>query len=159
MRRGNTAARPACYITRRSSVHGIGVFAARDVRKGEIIDEYVGERITHSEANRRYGALHASDSHTFLFTVNSRVVIDGGVGGNDMRFINHSCSPNCEPKFVRGRVFIVAKKNIARGQELGMAYNIAREDDDPPNVDELYACRCASPRCRGTMLWPARSGH
>jgi SET domain-containing protein len=154
MRDGDPAARPA-YITRRSAVHGNGIFAVRDIRKGEIIDEYVGERITHSEANRRYGALHASDNHTFLFTVNSRVVIDGGVGGNDLRFVNHSCAPNCEPDFVRGRVFIVARKNIPCGQELGLDYNIAREDDDPPNVDEIYACRCASPRCRGTMLWPA----
>lgn len=147
-----------CYIVRRSRVHGHGAFATRDIGKGEIIDEYVGERITHGEANRRYGVQHLSDSHTFLFTVSSRVVIDGGVGGNDTRFINHSCEPNCEPRVVRGRIFIVARKRIVKGAELGVDYSIAREDDDPPNVDELYACRCASPRCRGTMLWPATRG-
>lgn len=146
----------ALYTVKQSPVHGSGAFAVRDVKKGEVIDEYVGERITHAEADRRYGVRHIHDGHTFLFTVNSRVVIDGSVGGNDTRFINHSCEPNCEPHIVRGRVFIVARKNISSGQELGMDYSIAREDDDPPNVDEIYACRCASTRCRGTMLWPPR---
>jgi SET domain-containing protein len=145
-----------CYKVRPSPVHGYGVFAIRDIRKGETVGEYVGERITHGEANRRYGEKHEHDGHTLLFTVSSRVVIDGSVGGNDTRFINHSCAPNCEARIVRGRVFIVARKGIRNGEEIYLEYSIAREDDDPPNVDEIYACRCASARCRGTMLWPAR---
>ncbi len=144
------------FVVRRSRVHGMGAFAVRDIRKGEVVAEYVGERITHGEANRRYGTIHVNDSHTFLFTVSTRTVIDGSVGGNDSRFINHRCDPNCEAVIRRGRVFIVSTRRILAEEELGFEYNIGREDDDPPNVDELYACRCGARRCRGTILWPAR---
>jgi len=134
----------------------MGAFAVRDIAKGDVISEYVGERITHGEANRRYGEQHANDSHTFLFTVNARTVIDGSVGGNDSRFINHRCDPNCEAVVRKGRIFIVATRRIRAGEELGFEYNIGREENDPPNVDEIYACRCGARRCRGTILWPPR---
>lgn len=144
------------YAVRRSRVHGRGAFATRDIRKGEIVDEYVGDRISHAQANWRYRHRDHSDSHTFLFTVSSRTVIDGSIGGNDSRFINHKCEPNCEPQIRRGRVFIVATRTIPAGEELGFEYNIGREDDDPPDVDEIYACRCGSRKCRGTYLWPPK---
>jgi hypothetical protein len=54
------------------------------------------------------------------------------------------------------RGFIDATRDIAPGDELGYDYEIGREKDDPPNVDEIYACRCGSPQCRGTMLWPPK---
>ena len=41
---------------------------------------------------------------------------------------------------------------IKPGEELGYDYEIGRDKDDPPNVDEIYACRCGSPKCRGSML-------
>jgi SET domain-containing protein len=150
------AAGQPLFVVRRSRVHGMGAFAVRDIRKGEVVAEYVGERITHGEASRRYGAQQYSDSHTFLFTVSTKTVIDGSVGGNDSRFINHRCDPNCEAVIRRGRVFIVSTKRIRAGEEIGFEYNIGREDDDPPNVDEIYACRCGARRCRGTILWPPR---
>ena len=83
-------------------------------------------------------------------------MIDAGVGGNEARFINHQCDPNCESTIEKGRVFIEAIRAIAAGEELGYDYQIGREKDDPPNVDEIYACRCGSPKCRGTMLWPPK---
>lgn len=144
------------YAVRDSQVHGLGAFAARPVRKGEVIDEYTGERITHEEANERYKHRDERDTLTFLFTVDEHTVIDGSVGGNGTRYINHRCEPNCAPRYRKGRVFIVATRDIAAGEELGFEYNIAREDDDPPDVDAIWACRCASPKCRGTLLWPPR---
>ena len=144
------------FAVRRSKVHGRGVFATRAIRKGEVLAEFTGERISHAEANWRYRHRDFNDSHTFLFTVSSRTVIDARHGGNDTRFINHRCDPNCEPQIIRGRVFIVAIRAIRPGDELGFEYNIGREDDDPPNVDDIYACRCGARRCRGTILWPAR---
>jgi uncharacterized protein len=124
---------------RNSPVHGRGVFAVAPIKKGARIIEY-----------------HESDNHTFLFIVDKHTVIDAGVGGNDARFINHQCEGNCESVIENRRVFIDATRNIAPGEELGYDYEIGREKDDPPNVDEIYACRCGSPQCRGTMLWPAK---
>lgn len=140
---------------RHSTVHGLGVFATRRIPKGTRIIEYVGERVSHEEADQRYEDKDASDSHTFLFIVDEQAVIDAGVGGNEARFINHSCEPNCESVIEHGQVFIEAIRTIEPGAELTYDYQIQREDDDPDDVDEVFACRCGYSGCRGTMLWPA----
>ena len=144
------------YEVRRSSVHGYGGFAKKALKKGTRITEYLGDRITHNDADLRYEDHDENDNHTFLFIVDKKIVIDAGIGGNDARFINHKCEPNCESEIKKGRVFIIATQKIAKGDELGYDYQIGREKDDPENVDEIYACRCGSPKCRGTMLWPAK---
>jgi len=146
------------FKVRRSRVHGRGVFALRRIRKGTRIIEYLGERISHRVADRRYEDHDENDNHTFLFSVDRGLVIDAGVDGNEARFINHSCEPNCESVIERRRVFIDALRDIAPGEELSYDYQIGRERGDPPNVDEIYACRCGSKACRGTMLWPPRRG-
>ena len=139
---------------RRSNVHGLGVFAIKRIPKGTRIIEYVGERVSHEEADRRYEEKDANDSHTFLFIVDSRTVIDAGVDGNDARFFNHSCNPNCESTVEKRRVYIEAIRDIEPGAELTYDYQIQREDDDPDNIDAVFACRCGFAQCRGTMLWP-----
>lgn len=144
--------RPPLYRVRQSKIHGRGVFAARRIRKGTRIIEYVGERVTHAEADRRYEDRPADDNHTFLFIVDARTVIDAGVDGNAARFINHSCDPNCETVTEKRRIYIEAIKTIQPGVELSYDYQIQREPGDPPEVDEVFACRCGAPDCRGTML-------
>src|SRR5262249_9880709 len=123
-------------------------------KKGTRIIEYVGERVSHDEADRRYEEKDVTDSHTFLFIVDSKTVIDAGVDGNDARFINHSCNPNCESTVEKRRVYIEAIRDIEPGAELSYDYQIQREDDDPDDIDEVFACRCGFTQCRGTMLWP-----
>jgi SET domain-containing protein len=160
MAKSHPGARPSrkevhpLYEVRHSKVHGYGAFALRDIKKGERIDEYLGDRISHKEADERYEDHDQNDNHTFLFIVDKRTVIDAGIGGNDARFINHQCDPNCESTIEKGRVWIEAVRPIRKGEELGYDYQIGREKDDPENVDEIYACRCGSKKCRGTMLWP-----
>ncbi|HKZ74049.1 MAG TPA: SET domain-containing protein-lysine N-methyltransferase [Steroidobacteraceae bacterium] len=139
---------------RRSRVHGRGVFAAQPIRKGTRIIEYVGERVSREEADRRYDDKDPNDNHTFLFIVDKHIVIDAGVGGNAARYINHSCDPNCESVIEKKRVFIEALRHIEPGEELAYDYQIQREKDDPPDVDEVFACCCGTKQCRGTMLWP-----
>jgi SET domain-containing protein len=141
---------------RNSAVHGRGVFAVAAIRKGTRILEYLGERVSHAAADQRYEDHDENDNHTFLFIVDKNTVIDAAVDGNDARFINHQCSGNCESAIENRRVFIDATRDIAAGEELGYDYEIGRDQDDPPNVDEIYACRCGSPKCRGTMLWPPK---
>ena len=149
------AAKPLITV-QRSSVHGSGVFAARSIRKGTRIIEYTGERVTHAQADIRYEDKDEKDNHTFLFIVDRKTVIDAGVDGNDARFINHSCDPNCESVIEGRRVFIEAIRNIAAGEELAYDYQIQRDADDPADIDQIFACRCGSETCRGTMLWPAK---
>ena len=146
--------RQPLFEVRRSAVHGLGAFALRRITKGSRIVEYLGERVSHKEADRRYEGKEANDAHTFLFIVDSRTVIDAGVDGNDARFLNHSCNPNCESVIENRRVFIEAIRTIEPGEELTYDYQIQREEDDPPGIEEVFACHCGFPQCRGTMLWP-----
>ena len=143
-------------LVRRSKVHGNGCFARRDIPKGTRVIEYLGERISHKEADRRYEGADVNDNHTFLFIADRRTVIDATRGGNEARWINHSCDGNCESETEKGRVFVDALRDIKKGEELGYDYQIGRDKNDPPNVDEIYACRCGSPKCRGSMLWPPK---
>jgi uncharacterized protein len=145
------------FEVRASPLHGLGVFALRRIRKGTRIIEYLGERVSHAEADRRYEHKDVGDAHTFLFIVDEQTVIDAGVDGNAARFVNHACQPNCESVIEQRRVFIEALRTIGPGEELTYDYQIQREADDPPNIDAIFACRCGSARCRGSMLWPPRT--
>ena len=141
------------FAVRRSSIHGKGVFALRRIRKGERIIEYKGERISHAEADRRYEAEHeADDPHTFLFTVDDKIVIDAARGGNSSRWINHSCSPNCETEDDDGRIYIEALRDIRPGEELTYDYLLYLDERHTPAAKRENRCFCGSRRCRGTML-------
>ncbi len=140
------------FEVRHSPVHGHGVFALRRIRKGTTVIEYLGERVTHAHADARYENKDPRDNHTFLFTVDSKTVIDAGVNGNEARFVNHGCDPNCQSVTQNKRIFIEAIRTIRSGEELVYDYQIQRDDDDPADVDAIFACRCGASSCRGSML-------
>jgi SET domain-containing protein len=140
------------YVVRQSRIHGRGVYATRRIRTGTRIVEYVGDRISHDEADARYEARADDDGHTFLFVVDDELCIDAGVGGNEARFINHKCDANCETVIEGRRVYIEAIRTIQPGEELGYDYQLTWESTDDPEELKLYACRCGAATCRGTML-------
>ena len=158
-KRAKAAPKNKWIVVRHSKVHGYGCFARRFIPKGTRVIEYLGERISHKEADRRYEGADVNDNHTFLFIADRKTVIDATAGGNEARFINHSCDGNCESEIEKSRVFIDAIKDIKKGEELGYDYQIGRDRNDPANVDEIYACRCGAPDCRGSMLWPSLKEH
>jgi uncharacterized protein len=135
-----------------SRIHGRGVVASKAIPAGQRIIEYTGERITNAEADRRYPFDESKPQHTFLFSVNSRTIIDAAYGGNVARFINHSCDPNCESVIERGRVFIHALRDIEPGEELGYDYWFVLDEPHNAANKALYPCRCGSKNCRGTLL-------
>ena len=147
---------PQPFVVKGSSIQGSGGYAIRDIKAGERVIEYVGERISAAECDRRYDDAKMSRHHTFLFTVTSRIIIDAAVNGNDARFINHSCDPNCEAIDEGGRIFIYAMKPIANGEELLYDYGYARDTTTTEEDEQLYVCRCGSPKCRGTILEPPK---
>jgi SET domain-containing protein len=148
--------RAPLFEVRHSPIHGYGVFAARRIRKGTTVVEYLGDRVSHAQADARYEDKNPSDNHTFLFTVDAKTVIDGGVNGNEARYINHGCVPNCESSTRNKRIFIDAIRTIQPGEELAYDYQIQRDSDDAANVDEIFACRCGATGCRGSMLEAAK---
>jgi hypothetical protein len=116
----------------------------------------VGERISHAEADRRYDDDTMKRHHTFLFTLNNRTVIDAAVGGNESRFINHSCAPNCEAVIDSGHIYIESIRTIQPGAELVYDYQYERAPDADESDEARYPCRCGAPNCRGTILAPPK---
>jgi uncharacterized protein len=142
--------------TRRSGVHGKGVFAVQDLAEGETIIEYVGEIIKWKEAQRRHPHDPNDPNHTFYFHIDKKHVIDALYGGNSSRWINHSCDPNCEADEDGGRVFIKALRNIAAGEELNYDYGLIIDEKYTKELKAEYPCWCGASNCRGTLLAPKK---
>jgi len=138
-----------------SNVHGTGLFALEFIPKDTKIIEYEGEHIGWEEADERHPHNSNDPYHTFYFQLESGSVIDGGVGGNESRWINHSCDPNTEAYEEEGeRVFIYAIKDIAAGEEVTYNYRLVLDEDYTPELQACYKCCCGSKNCCGTMLGP-----
>ncbi len=144
------------YEVRNSPIHGKGVFALRALEPGERIIEYRGERISWDEATARAERRGGPLNHTFYFSLADGRVIDGGSRGNDARWINHACSPNCEAYEEKGRVYIHAIGPIDAGEELNYNYALIYDERHTPALKRLFECRCGTPACSGTMLAPKR---
>ncbi len=142
--------------TRRSGVHGRGVFAVQDIAEGEIIIEYKGEVISWQEAQDRHPHDPDQPNHTFYFHIDDEHVIDGKHRGNCARWINHSCGPNCYADERSGRVFITALRNIQAGEELNYDYGLMVQERYTKKLKAEYPCWCGSQNCRGTLLAPKR---
>ncbi|PYJ52683.1 MAG: hypothetical protein DME83_04595, partial [Verrucomicrobia bacterium] len=109
---------------RRSGVHGRGVYATQFILEGTRIIEYTGQRVSWEDAPN-----DESNPHTFNFGLESGEVINPEIGGNEARWINHCCDPNCEAIEEDDRIFIYALRDIEPGQEL--FYDYAMEIDEP----------------------------
>ena len=136
----------ASIEVRESGIHGRGVYAIKKIKKGSEIIEYTGERIGEEEANERY----EDNPSTYLFMVDDDIYIDGLSKGNEARFINHSCDPNCVAYLEDdNRVVIYALKKIRPGDEL--AYNYRLTDEGLEGGTD-YTCYCGAEDCKGTMM-------
>lgn len=140
------------FIVRKSRVHGNGVFARREISKGEKIVEYVGEKITKDEAEKRGNEQlansknHKNGGGVYIFELNKKFDIDGNVSWNPARYINHSCEPNCEVVDEKGHLWIEAMRKIAEGEELNYDYGYGMDDF------ENHPCKCDGEKCIGFIV-------
>ncbi len=140
--------KPAVQIeVRESGVHGRGVYTIQFIRKGTRIIEYAGERVPWERAPD-----NADNPHTFNFGLENGDVINPEIGGNDARWINHSCNPNCEAVEEDDRIFIYAMRNIEAGEELLYDYQMQIDEPITDAAKKKFACHCGASNCRGTML-------
>ncbi|HET7845116.1 MAG TPA: SET domain-containing protein-lysine N-methyltransferase [Xanthomonadales bacterium] len=153
------------FIVRNSPIHGRGVFALTDLEPGTDLVQYKGRLLTTAQADRLYE--NTSDTgHTFLFTLNDDYVVDANSNGNAARWINHSCNPNCvadtdeapDGKPKNEKIMIRTRRRIRAGEELTYDYGIVLEEPHTTRMKRIWACRCGSRRCTGTMLKPKRNG-
>ncbi len=140
------------FEVRESPIQGLGAFAIRPIPAGTRIIEYAGERLTPAEAEARYPDEPGQRHHTFLFAIDDDVVVDASVNGNEARFLNHSCAPNCDVVVDAKRLWIEAIHDIEVGEELVYDYAFVLEERHTPAVKKRYLCRCGTITCRGTIL-------
>jgi SET domain-containing protein len=138
-------------FARRSAIHGRGVYARTAIPDGTRIIEYVGEKITKAEALRReqqrLARLRAGgDGSVYIFELNQRQDLDGRLSRNVARLINHSCAPNCRAETIRGHVWIIARRDIAAGEELTYDYGF------PFSEWPQHPCRCGAADCVGFIV-------
>jgi len=140
------------FEIRESPIQGLGAFATRVIPSGTRLIEYAGERLTPKEADDRYPDEEATRHHTFLFAIDDDIVIDAAVSGNEARFINHSCDPNCDAVIDDGRIWIETIREVQPGEELAYDYAFLLEERHTPAAKQRYPCSCGSRTCRGTIL-------
>lgn len=140
-------------------MHGLGAFATEPIPVGTRLVEYAGERITPEEADRRYpDEPEAPHVHTVLFAIDDDIIVDANVHGNDARFLNHSCAPNCDVVVEDERLWIETIRDVRPGEELVYDYQMVLTERHTPAAKRRYPCRCGAATCRGTMLAKKRGG-
>ena len=128
--------------TRKSRIHGRGVFARRDIPAGTRLIEYVGLPISKKKSDEL-----CLQQNSYVFTVSAASDIDGKVSWNPARLMNHSCEPNCEANVDESdRIWIFSIRSIARAEELTFNYGYSLEDF------MKFPCRCGAPSCVGYMV-------
>lgn len=145
------------YDIRESGIHNRGMFARERIKKNSLVVEYIGEKISKKESERRgiermEEARRDGGGAVYIFELNKRFDIDGNVPENEARLINHSCSPNCEPRVINGQIWIVSLEVIETGDELTYDYGY-----DLEHFLE-HPCRCGSKKCVGYIVRTDKRG-
>lgn len=133
-------------------MHGRGVFALVDLPADTALIEYTGRVISWQQAQQAHPHDAAQPNHTFYFHVDDEHVIDGSMGGNSARWMNHSCDPNCVAEDDGGRIWIRTLRAVRAGEELCFDYGLVIDEPLTPDLAAEFACHCGSARCRGSLL-------
>jgi|TARA_B110000483_G_scaffold231570_1_gene298109 hypothetical protein len=143
-----------------SKIHGNGIVASKEIKKNTKIIQYIGEKVTKKEGDRRSEQrikkyLNKKNmGSVYIFELNKRYDIDGSPLYNKARYINHSCDPNCEVDIIKNEIWISSIKLIKKDEELNYDYGY------PFDVDDFndHICKCGSSKCIGYIIskddWP-----
>ena len=147
------------WFKKKSHVHGSGLFAVQNIKKGSKIIEYIGDKVTKKEGDKRADKQikqykkNKNNGMVYVFELNKLYDIDGSVSHNHAKLINHSCNSNCEVEIINNEIWISAIKNIKKNTELSYNYGYSYDTD---YVDHI--CKCGSSKCVGYILdedhWP-----
>jgi len=145
---------------KKSKIHGLGIIAKTDIKKNTKIIQYIGEKVTKKEGDRR-SALRIkrylnkkNEGSVYIFELNKKYDIDGCPSYNKARYINHSCEPNCEVDIIKNEIWISSIRYIKKGEELSYDYGYPFDKDDYCD----HKCKCGSIKCIGYIIsqddWP-----
>lgn len=145
---------------KKSKVHGIGIFASKNIKKGTKIIQYIGEKVSKKEGDKRSEERikkylnKENEGSVYIFELNKKYDIDGSPLYNKARYINHSCNPNCEVDIINNEIWIKSIKAIKKNEELNYDYGYPFDKDDFSD----HVCKCKSKNCIGFIMsqddWP-----
>ena len=148
------------WKVKKSKVHGTGIFATKDISKNIKIIQYIGDKVTKSEGDRRSALrirkyLNSKQTGSvYIFELNNKYDIDGFVPSNKAKFINHSCNPNCEVDIIKNEIWISSIKKIKKNDELSYDYGYSFDKEDFRD----HVCKCGAKNCIGFIIssdeWP-----
>jgi len=139
-------------LIKNSKIHGKGIYAKKNIKKGTKIIEYIGEIISKDEGYKRAGDQYKLSKKNknlgavYVFELNKKYDLDGSFKYNLARFINHSCNPNSKYKQKGLRIWIVAKNNIKKGEEISYDYGYDLKEY------KNHKCKCGSKKCIGYII-------
>ncbi|MDC3172134.1 SET domain-containing protein-lysine N-methyltransferase [Pelagibacteraceae bacterium] len=139
---------------KKSKVHGTGIVATENIKKGVQIIQYIGERITKREGDKRSAERirkylnKKNEGSVYIFELNNKYDIDGSPLYNKARYINHSCNPNCEVDIIKNEIWIVSIKKINKGDELSYDYGYPFDKEDYKD----HICKCGEKKCIGYII-------
>uniref|UniRef100_A0AAY4BSU0 Histone-lysine N-methyltransferase, H3 lysine-36 specific n=1 Tax=Denticeps clupeoides TaxID=299321 RepID=A0AAY4BSU0_9TELE len=134
----------------RTLSRGWGLRTVAGIKKGAFVNEYVGEVIDEEECRARIKHAQENDICNFyMLTLDKDRIIDAGPKGNQSRFMNHCCQPNCETQkwTVNGdtRVGLFALEDVPAGLELTFNYNLECLGNGKT------VCKCGASNCSGFL--------
>ena len=148
------------WKVKKSKIHGSGIVATVNIKKGIKIIQYIGERVTKKEGDRRSAERikkylnKKNEGSVYIFELNKKYDIDGSPLYNNARYINHSCNPNCEVDIIENEIWIISIRRLKKGEELNYDYGYPFDKDD--YID--HVCKCESKNCIGYIIsqddWP-----
>ncbi|MDF1655332.1 MAG: SET domain-containing protein-lysine N-methyltransferase [Coxiellaceae bacterium] len=134
-----------------SRIHNIGLHAKKLIPEDTRIIRYIGDKLTHKQADKRLD--NKQTKEVYLFELDAKYTIDGDTNNNIAKYINHSCEPNCYTEIEDGEIWILASRDIKRGEELSYDYGFQRAGWDE------HPCLCGSQNCFGFIVdekhWPS----
>ena len=136
-----------------SGIHGTGAFAKGQISRGTRIIEYKGQRCR--KADLLAAAQRGERNLTYVLNLDDELAIDGAVDGNEARFLNHSCAPNCEVLIFGSVPYLYALRDIAEGAELTFDYQLQSPSGHRLSYAlsrELFPCHCGAQGCRRTLV-------
>ena len=135
------------YRVKKSNIdkNGRGLYAAKDIKAGTRIIDYVGKIITkkQTEESKKFD----NSKPIYLFDLNSRYDLDGNVSWNTARLINHSCLNNCDYEGKGLKLWVNANRDIKMGEELTCNYGFSYDSDY-----KQFPCKCGSKNCVGYIV-------
>lgn len=145
---------------KKSKVHGTGLVASKNIKKGVKVIQYIGEKISKKEGDKRSAERikkylkKKNEGSVYIFELNKKYDIDGSPDYNKARFINHSCNPNCEVDIIENEIWIISTKRIKKGEELSYDYGYPFDKDDYKD----HICKCGATNCINFIIsqddWP-----